>query len=72
MNMLTLSQIQKIAQKGNTIIGIGDKSQDGIISKSCEIAQQKGFAEIEVFYESSSLVEALKSGKIDGALRGTF
>ncbi len=70
--MLTLSQIQNIAQKKNTIIGIGDSSQDGIISKSCEIAQKKGFAEIEVFHESSSLVEALKSGKIDGALRGTL
>jgi putative methanogen marker protein 4 len=72
MNMLTLSKIQTIAQKEDAKIGIGDKSRDGTISRSCEIAQKKGFAEIEVFHENSSLVEALRSGEIDGAVRGTF
>jgi putative methanogen marker protein 4 len=70
--MLSLSQIQKMSQKEKAKIGIGDKTQEGIITKSCEIAEKKGFAKIEMFHEPEKLIDALKSGKIDGAVRGTF
>lgn len=70
--MLTLSQIHEIAQKEKAKIGIGEVSKDWMINRSCEIAEEKGFAQVEVYNDSTALVKALKSGNIDGAVRGTF
>jgi predicted methyltransferase MtxX (methanogen marker protein 4) len=72
MKMLTLSEIHKIAPKEKTKIGIGEISKDWMIPRSCEIAEEKGYAQVEIFNDGCELVKALKSGKIDGAVRGTL
>jgi putative methanogen marker protein 4 len=72
MIMLTLSDIQKIAKKEKAVIGIGDEDQGGSVERSCEIAKEKGFAETEIFHDHGKMINALKSGKIEGAVRGTF
>jgi putative methanogen marker protein 4 len=70
-NMLTLTQIQKMAMDRKAKIGIGDGGGD-IVEKSAELARKEGYAEVEVFNEAQSLVSALKKGNIQGAVRGTL
>lgn len=70
--MLNLSEIHKMAKSEHAKIGIGLGDLEEPVKKSVDIAQNKGFAEPEVFYDPSELVLALKEGKIKGAVRGTF
>lgn len=70
--MLSLSQIEKIAKKNHATVGIGDDGGSEIVYKSAESAQKEGFAEVEVFKSAESLIEALKNGSIDAAVRGTL
>jgi putative methanogen marker protein 4 len=72
VNMLNISRIYEMAKEKNVKIGIGDDSNDGIVKKSCDISQNEGFAETEIYYDPEELIKALKGGKIDGAIRGTF
>lgn len=68
--MLTLTQIKKIAWNSKAKIGIGGGG--GVIGRSVEMARKEGYAEVEVFDDAQSLVNALKKGEIDGAVRGTL
>jgi putative methanogen marker protein 4 len=61
-----------MAKEKHAKIGIGDDTNDGIVKKSCEISIKEGYAQTEIFYEPQELIEALKEGKIEGAIRGTF
>jgi putative methanogen marker protein 4 len=70
--MLTLSDIHELAKKEKARIGIGDGGQDDIVQKSCKIAREKGLAEPEIFSDPGKMMDSLKSGNIDGAVRGTF
>jgi putative methanogen marker protein 4 len=70
--MLNLTHIRNMAIKEKARIGIGDETEDGVIDKSIGIAQSRGFAEVEIFHDARELLNALASGDIDGAVRGTF
>jgi putative methanogen marker protein 4 len=70
--MLNLKELQKMAKSEHAKIGIGVGDLKEPVNKSIEIAESKGFAEIEVFNDPLELVLALKEGKIKGAVRGTF
>lgn len=70
--MLNLSSIHDLAKKEHAKIGIGLGDLEEPVTKSIEIAQNQGFAEMEVFADPHELVMALKEGKIKGAVRGTL
>lgn len=67
-----LSQIQKMAQKKHTRIGIGDGGASESVKRSVKSAQREGYTDVEVFYDAQSLVAALKTGSIEAAVRGTL
>jgi putative methanogen marker protein 4 len=70
--MFSFSGIQKMARKKKAKVGIGNGSMEDTIKKSAESAQKEGFAEVDVFKDARSLVDALENGKIDAAVRGTL
>lgn len=69
--MTAFDQIKKIAKENQAKIGIGD---DGgtVISSSVEVAQNEGFADVEIFDNAQNLISALKNGKVEAAVRGTL
>ncbi len=70
--MLTLSGIYDIANKERARIGIGDSGQNDNVQKSCRIVLENGLAEPEIFSDPVKMLDSLKSGNIDGAVRGTL
>jgi putative methanogen marker protein 4 len=69
---LTLSEIYEIAKKERARIGIGDSGQNDYVQKSCKIVLENGLAQPEIFSDPVKMLDSLKSGNIDGAVRGTL
>ncbi|WP_455391561.1 methanogenesis marker protein Mmp4/MtxX [[Eubacterium] cellulosolvens] len=69
------SKLQKLAKKNCAKIGIGrsdSKESRKIIKKSVTSATAEGYADVIVFNSPNELVNALKTGDISGAVRGTL
>lgn len=75
--MIVLSTISKdffleLALKENCRIGIGSKENPDIIKDSILECKKLGMANIEIYSDPENLIEDLKEGRIDAAVRGTM
>ena len=70
-----IPKLKKIAKKNHAKIGMGlddPKKEHKIINNSISSASKQGFAHVEVFNTPRELIYALKTGEVDGAVRGSF
>jgi putative methanogen marker protein 4 len=70
-----ITELQARARQNQARIGIGvddSKKVQKNISASITTAAKTGFAEVQSFETPDSLLSALKSGDIDGAVRGSL
>jgi putative methanogen marker protein 4 len=70
-----LSQLQKLAKKQCATVGIGvgsEKKATSVIKKSIKQATNDGYAQVCTYDTPDDLILALKSNKIDCAVRGTL
>lgn len=70
--MLFLNNVEKIARKTHTKVGIGDSGIDERVKSSVDTAHNEGFADVEIFDTVQSLISALKNGEVEAAVRGSL
>ncbi len=70
--MLSLNQVEKIARKTHTKVGIGDGGRGERVKRCVEKAQNEGYADVKIFDNAQGLISALKNGKVEAAVRGTL
>lgn len=68
--MLTPEHIFKAAKSANMRIGIGSLPDSEKVETSVKLAEAIGYGRTEIYHDCVSLVQALKEGKIDAAVRG--
>ncbi len=70
--MPTLDDILFKAKNENLVIGIGAGIDAGKVMSSILTAEQRGYGRPRAFESAEGLVEALKDGDIDAAVRGSM
>jgi putative methanogen marker protein 4 len=75
LTMGLITELQTRAQKNQALIGIGvddSKKAQKIITSSIKCATKSGYAEVQSFDSPESLISALNTGEIAGAVRGNL